>query len=347
MSELTDLGEYELHDLIAATLNDNGRVIGDDAAVVAPNLRAGEMLLVSTDRLAAGVPPQLRARLLTVQALSDIVCMGGRPLAMVVAVQIPRDHDTAELVDFLRQMRDEARSYGCDLVGGDTKEGATFSAVATALGAAAAGDVIRRTGARPGDIAAVTMCGNRRWGARWAYHLARTYDLPLAPSLTQALRDADINFSFPIRESLALAATGAVTAGLDLSDGLGAGLKILGRASEVGFSINPHNVRELVDPALAPVCDLLRLPLDALAWSPGYMWENLYTIHRDRWAQAEAAVAEAGGRLLPIGSVVDGGKGTDGVEDDLLDIASDEKFRVWAWEDRTKYWLERVRSALS
>lgn len=347
MKELTDFGEYEVHDLIAQTLNDAGRVVGDDAAVIELNGGTTNVLLVSTDRLAAGVPPGLRARLLTVQTLSDIVCMGGQPLAMVVAVQIPRDHDTEGFVDFLRQIRDEARSYGCDLVGGDTKEGPTFSAVGTALGTATAGGVIRRIGARPGDIAAVTMCQGRQWGARWAYHLARTYKLSLVSSLSQALEDADINFGFPIRESLALASTRVATAGLDLSDGLGAGIKILSRANDVGFTIDHEAVHSLVDPSLAPVCELLQLPLEALAWSPGYMWENLYTIRGDRWGEAEAAVVNAGGRLLPIGKVVEGGKCMEGIEDNLMDIASDEKFRTWAWEDRTKYWLDRVRLALS
>ena len=69
MDKVTDLGEYAIHDLIARTLNGGpaGRVVGDDAAVVELGAGFANVLLISTDRLAASVPAPMRARLLTVQ----------------------------------------------------------------------------------------------------------------------------------------------------------------------------------------------------------------------------------------------------------------------------------------
>lgn len=347
MDKLTDLGEYAVHELIAQTLNDSGvgRVVGDDAAVV--ELRAGpsDVLLMSTDRLAAGVPAPMRARLLTVQTLSDLVCMGGRPLAMVVAVQVPRDEGVDDLVDFLGQLRDEARRYGCEVVGGDTKEGPDFTVVGTGVALADPAEVIRRTGAGQGDVLAVTLQSGQRWGARWAYHLARTSKLPLPEDVLAGLAHADLHFGFPARESRALSSARVASAGLDLSDGLGAGIKILGRASKVSVTIDHAAVRELVDPALAAVTDPLGLPIEALVWSPGYMWENLYTIPAGRWADAVAVVRGVGGELAAIGEVTDATM--DPSDDRLCMIASDEKFRRWAWEDRTRHWLEGVRRELT
>jgi thiamine-monophosphate kinase len=348
VDRLTDLGEYAVHDLIARTLNDSqaGRVVGDDAAVVELGAGPTDVLLISTDRLAGGVPAPMRARLLTVQTLSDLMCMGGRPLAMVVAVQIPRDEGVDQLIELLGQLRDEARIYGCEVVGGDTKEGPDFTIVGTGVALAKPAEVIRRTGAGKGDVVAVTLRSGHRWGARWAYHLARTYGLSLPEDVLGALAHADLHFGFPAHESRALSSARVASAGLDLSDGLGAGIKILGRASNVCVSIDHAAVRELIDPALAIVTGPLELPLEALVWSPGYMWENLYTIPANRWEDAVTAVRGAGGELAAIGEVTDD-SAMDPSDDRLCTIASDEKFRRWAWEDRTRHWLEGVKKELT
>lgn len=346
---LAEVGEYSLHHRIARCLNAQigADVVGDDAAVVALEEHQRWSLLVSTDRLAAGVPPQLRAKLLVAQTLSDVICMGGTPLGLLVAVQWPRSSSVADSVEFIQAVEQDAVRYGCHLIGGDTKEGKEFAAVGTAVAIADPDKIVRRTPAADKDLVVVTSAGARPWGARWAYQLVTHYDLQLAGGLREQLATSDLEITLPFAETPALVGPKLVRAGLDLSDGIGASLRIMSEANHLGFNVIPEALDELIDPATVPVTDALGLPLRALALSPGYMWENMYTVRDRELSRATRAVEAVGGKLTVIGEASDRFNGVlyGGRESEVIDGASDEKFRQFAWEDRVSHWVQTMRTA--
>jgi thiamine-monophosphate kinase len=348
---LSNLGEYALHKEIAARLNaaSGARVVGDDAAVLSLDGSTDPLqLIISTDRLAAGVPDELRARLLVTQTFSDVICMGAKPLGMLLAVQVEREADPRVVVDLVEAVDRLCQQYGCHLVGGDTKEGDSFAAVGVGFGTAYASRVVRRVPITAGDMIGVTLAGRTKWGRRWANHLLNHFQLAVSDAERSVLAASDSEFTLPVAECEALIDSG-VKAGLDLSDGVGASLGILSDANDVSFSILPESLDAVVDSvAVAPVARQLGLHPRAFALSPGYMWNVMYAVDPHRVDEACSAAQSVGGDFVIIAEAKAGrcevlyGDGSS----DAVAAASDEKFRKWAWADRTERWVDVMKDSV-
>ncbi|MGH8601559.1 MAG: AIR synthase-related protein, partial [Gammaproteobacteria bacterium] len=227
-------------------------------------------------------------------------------------------------------------------------EGTTFHMVGVGLGRAPAGRLVRRVGASPGMLIGVTSTQGRLWGLRWANAAIRQLNLTVPSEVASLCESADHVIRLPYLESKAVIATGYVRAGLDLSDGIGGGLRILARASKVGVSVSRAALAGLVDPRLSPVAEALGLPLECFALSPGYNWENMYAVED---AEAETVIEAAqsvGGRFSVIGHVMsDPAIRIDGVEVDGTRLPTDEKFaKNYTWENRFTAWQENCREVL-
>ncbi len=209
----------------------------DDAAAIRP--RAGYDLVVTTDAIAEGVhflptdPPEEIARKLLRVSISDLAAKGARPLAYTLTTAFRRDVPERWIAAFARGLRTDQRRYGCTLIGGDTTaapDALYFSA--TLWGEVPRGRMVRRAGARLGDIVWVTgTIGDGALGL-----LAATGQLPnLSPADRRALvrryRRPEPRLAFGLRlRDLAHAA-------LDVSDGLAADLDHLAAASGVRVRI--------------------------------------------------------------------------------------------------------------
>jgi thiamine-monophosphate kinase len=344
---LTDIGEYQIHALLEGILNDDGvRNIGDDCAVL--DISDENALLINVDRLPNGIEPYMRARLCVAQTLSDIICMGGRPSSYLMALTLPRDTSLASLQDLMLGVKTDLASYGARLIGGDTKEGAAFHMVGIGIGTVPKKYMVRRLGAEPGMVIGVTSAAKNLWGPRWAHALIETFSLKVPQSIVEACKAADYMLILPFAESLAITSTGRAKAGLDLSDGVGGGLKILARASQVGIDVRRAALRGLVDPTLGPVAQALNLPLESLALSPSYSWENMYAVHKDDVDLVTKATEAAGGAFTIIGDVTEEpGIRFDGVEIDATRLPDNEKFaHDYTWEERFEAWRSSCRAIL-
>lgn len=343
---LTDIGEYQIHALLERMVNvDGNRDIGDDCATFP--VSDDSTLLINVDRLALDVEPYMRARLSVAQTLSDIICMGGQPRQYLVALTLPRDTTVATFTDLTSAIQADLAMYGATLAGGDTKEGPDFYMVGVGIGTCKPGSLVRRTGGRPGMSVGVTSASGLSWGRAWANAVIHALDLDVPSEVTSRYERANYDLRLPYAESRAVIATGGVAAGLDLSDGLGGGLRILSRASDIGFCIDRSTLRELIDPALAPVAQALDIPLECLALSPGYIWENLYVIDSALAEQASLAAEAAGGKFTILGSTTgDQTISFDGKTLDWSDLPADEKFaKKYAWRDRFPVWQRMCQQA--
>lgn len=131
--------------------------IGDDAAAL--KLSPGKLLLATTDCQAEGVhflkphiSPIELARKSVAVSVSDIGAMGGEPKFILASLGFSEDEDE----DFLRQLIEGFKSseeeFGVKLVGGNLSASEKLFLDITALGEVEPGYLIRRSGARPGDI---------------------------------------------------------------------------------------------------------------------------------------------------------------------------------------------------
>ncbi len=233
--KLKDLGEFGFIDRIRGAVRDGRGVllgIGDDCAAL--QLPAGELLLTTTDMLIEEVHfrrdwtgmDDLGRKSVAVN-ISDIAAMGGTPHFLYLGLGIPAALPLADLEALVGGFRVACDEYGVTLAGGDTcrSPGPLLISV-TAEGSVPPGELVRRTGAAPGDAIYVTgtlgdsalALFDLRQGQRPDPELLARHHRPTARSAA----------------GRSFAAAGLATAMIDISDGLLADLGHILAAASAG-----------------------------------------------------------------------------------------------------------------
>lgn len=228
-----DIGEFALiarvaenHDLPQVPVGP-----GDDAAVVTA---ADGRVVVSVDAFVEGVHFRRDwstaidvGRKVVAASMSDIVAMGARPTALVVAFCAPADLQTAWAVQCTAGMKEEAALVGAVIVGGDVAAAPQIVISVTVLGDLDGRAPVTRSGAEPGDV--VALAGRLGWSAAGLAVLSRGFRSP------RVLADAHRQPRPPY--VAAAAAAGLATSMIDVSDGLIADARHLAEASGVVLDI--------------------------------------------------------------------------------------------------------------
>jgi thiamine-monophosphate kinase len=232
---LSDVGEFGLIAALVERFPQGDDVLigpGDDAALVAvPDGR----VVVSTDLLvdnrhfrrdwAAATDIGHKA---VAQNLSDINAMGGRATALTVGLAAPPDLPAAWALELADGIAAEAALVGASVVGGDVTRSDTVTIAITVLGVVA-GEPVRRSGARPGDV--VAIAGRQGWAAAGLAVLARGFRSPRV--LVEAHRRPEPPYAAG-HQALAAGATAMI----DVSDGLLADVGHIAAASGVAVDID-------------------------------------------------------------------------------------------------------------
>jgi thiamine-monophosphate kinase len=253
MTTLGELGEAAVLRRIFPRLPDAAVALvgpGDDAAVLAaPDGR----YVVTTDtmvhgpdfRLAWSTPHDLGWKAAATN-LSDVAAMGARPTALVVAVAAPPDTPVGLLEGLADGLRDACNTLapGCGVVGGDLSVSATLVIAVTAFGDLEGRDAVLRSGARPGDVVAVSgTLGLAAEGLALLFERAIDEEgVPDASRVDELRADfaaaltAQLTPSPPLADGVAAALAGA-TAMLDVSDGLAIDARRIADASGVAIDL--------------------------------------------------------------------------------------------------------------
>jgi thiamine-monophosphate kinase len=300
------LGEREIIKLIRSRLELPPMPIefGDDVSAISLD-KGVETAILKTDMLVASsdVPAGMSlfeaARKAVVMNVSDFAAKGAKPQAILVSLGLPRSlaNETAvlELADGLNS---GAREYGAYVVGGDTSEACDLIISISLFGTAKKKELIRRDGAKIGDVLAVTgLFGKSSAGL----HLLNGEN-GVSDSARKVLLDAVLMPKARLAEGLALAECGGVSASIDSSDGLAWSLHELSKMSSVGFALERVPIAaEAEEFAKAYGFDALRLALYG-----GEEYELVITVKPELWSKAQSAVAAVGGLLIPIGKATAG-----------------------------------------
>ncbi len=275
----------------------------DDAAILKSS---GDDLVVTTDAIVEGVhflpddPPDTIARKALRVNLSDLAAKGAVPTGFVLTLAL-REVKDEWLAPFARALGEDAKSFQCPLLGGDTVStpGPLMISV-TAFGRVPPGKMMHRTGAKPGDKIAVTgTIGDAAPGLRLLKG-----NLKLG-SIGKDAKDSLIQrYRVPQpRNALAIAARNHASAAMDVSDGLAGDLGKLCAASTVSASIDAASIplsnaaRELLETGHLTFEDIV---------SGGDDYELLCTIPENRWDAFAAEALHAHVPVTIIGSVVAG-----------------------------------------
>lgn len=233
------VGEFErIRAIVAALPAGDGVVVGpgDDAAVLRPT--PGHDLVVTTDTFVEGrhlrrelcSPTEAGSRFAAAN-LSDLAAMGARPRWAVLALVLPASWTPAAAAAFEHACAHALAADGAAIVGGNLSSGDTFSATLTLFGECARDAAWRRSGARDGDVLAVTGSPG---GAGAFVALALWGSPPSREHVPAALVERFVSPPSRVAFAQALAPLGAVRAAIDVSDGLVADLAHLTEASGVG-----------------------------------------------------------------------------------------------------------------
>jgi thiamine-monophosphate kinase len=232
------LGEFgRIRRFFAPLAGPGGLDLRDDAALL--DCAPGKQLVVTVDAIVAGVhylpddPPDLVARKLLRVNLSDLAAMGARPRHYLLTTALPAALGDDWVARFAEGLAQDQRHYGIDLLGGDsvaTQGPAVLSL--TAVGEVAAGDEIRRSGARPGDH--VWISGTIGDAFLGLAVLRGGYSELAAEE--QAVLISRFQLPEP-RVELGPRLAGIAHAMLDVSDGLVADLGHICEASQVGACV--------------------------------------------------------------------------------------------------------------
>ena len=300
-----DLGERSIIEVLRKRFDvmaDSPVFFGDDVSAV--TLDGEQVAVLKTDMLVdkTDVPEGMSlwqaARKAIVMNVSDFAAKGVVPKAALVALGLPRSLLREDVEEIARGLNAGARQYGAYIVGGDTGEASDLVVAVSLFGTAEKKALMLRSGAKVGDIVAVTgFFGESAAGLR----LLRD-DLAVSKELREVLVRAVFMPQARLKEGLALGGSRAVTASIDSSDGLAWSLHELARMSKVGLLINSVPLAHEVK------CFAEFNGLDALelALYGGEEYELVVTVKPKMWVDAETAVEAVGGRLLPIGKVTRG-----------------------------------------
>lgn len=193
---------------------------GDDCAVVRmKGMR--QFLLLKTDCIVENVhflrsqdPARVGWKAIC-RPLSDIAAMGGAPLHALITIFSPPHVDAGYWKKFYKGLVRAARRFGVCIVGGEiSRQPAGIAASVALTGQVACDHLVTRSGGKPKDILFVTG------------HLGGT------------LAKQHLDFTPRLAEGQWLARNYKPHAMMDLSDGLGADLPRLARASGCGFKVN-------------------------------------------------------------------------------------------------------------
>lgn len=259
--------------------------IGDDAAVWQPS--RSHRSVITTDALVEGVHFARDTMDLydagwrvAVASLSDLAAMGARPVLATVALGVPTGTGVEQLLELYRGIAAISKEEGLAIVGGDLTRSPALSVAMTAIGEVRASHVKRRSGAREGDVIAVT---GELGASRAGLDVARGAAVVAKASAQEALR-AHRRPRARVREGRWLAASANVHAMMDCSDGLSTDLARLCDVSGV------RGIVESVPVAAAARAVAEALGQDAIAYalSGGEEYELIVAVDRRAFAHLAA-----------------------------------------------------------
>jgi thiamine-monophosphate kinase len=278
--------------------------LGDDAAILKAQ---GEDIVVTTDAIVEGVhflpddPPDTVARKALRVNLSDLAAKGATPAGFVLALAL-RAADDAWLTPFARGLGSDAGLFGCPLLGGDTVStpGPLMISI-TAFGRVPPGEMVHRSGAKPGDRVVVTgTIGDAALG------LDILKGGPAAAALADAAAKAMLVGRYRVpqpRNAIADAVRDHAHAAMDVSDGLAGDLAKLCVASGVSAVIDAPSIPLSAAAATLLACGTVGI--EAIV-SGGDDYEILCAIPENRLEAFERAAELAGVAVTSIGIIIAG-----------------------------------------
>jgi thiamine-monophosphate kinase len=297
-TEIADYGEFGLirHLTKNIELQNVSSIlgVGDDAAVID---HYGKQTVVTTDLLIEGVHFDLMYTPLkhlgyksVVVNISDIFAMNAQPTQITLSLGISNRFPVEALEEFYEGVYAACETYGVDLVGGDTASSQKgFIISITAIGEVAADKLVKRSGAKKGDL----LCCSGALGAPYLglLFLEREKKIYLEnPNIQPDLEGEDYVIGRLLKPEARqdiiqfFEQSGTLpTAMMDISDGLSSEILHICESSSVGAVLYEEKIPIMEETRKAAY--KFELDPTACALSGGEEYELLFTVDQKDYDQ--------------------------------------------------------------
>ncbi len=294
LTDINSLGEFGLIERIKSSVkiynSETIYGIGDDGAVIDSK---GLQTVVSTDLLVEGVHFDIQYTPLkhlgykaVVVNLSDIAAMNATPKQITVSLAISSKYTLEAIEELYVGINAACKNFNVDLIGGDTTtspSGLTISI--TAIGVAAAEEIIYRSTAQINDL----ICVSGDLGAAYAGLMILDREKRIFTENNKVQPELE-GYDYVLEKQLkpeprldiirALKEAGIkATSMIDISDGLSSELIHLCKASGTGCRIMTDKLP--IAQETLNVADELSLPHFTLALNGGEDYELLFTLSQN------------------------------------------------------------------
>lgn len=297
----TDLTEREVTGILKRRFESKPKLpLGFDDDVAAFPMSRRRLVVLKTDMLVGrtDVPPGMTlgqaARKAVVATVSDFAAKGVQPRGLLVALGLPPPVRLAKVLEIASGLAEGAREYDCRIIGGDTSETDDLVIDCIGFGFSETGKILRRDGARPGDIVAVTGdFGRTAAGLRILLGKKNPW-----PRRFSKLVSSVLHPSAKLQAGLKLAETRFVNCSIDSSDGLAWSLHEIARLSHVNIVLETIPVA----PDAKVFAREKGLVPEELALFGGEEYELVLAIKKDRFSRVSRRIPS----LRRIGNVEKG-----------------------------------------
>lgn len=273
--------------------------VGDDAAVYSARTEFHEIVCIDT--MVEGVhfrsdfssPSEIGYKALAIN-ISDIAAMGGIPKYYLVSIAIPQRWNENQIEEMYEGMKELAKLYHMDLLGGDTVSTQDKLVITvTAIGEIGKGKACLRSNARLDDVVFVTgYLGSSAAGLSLLYNECNIGDEALRQYFLQRHKKPVPR----VDVGLVCSRFGRVALN-DISDGLSSELNEIAEASNVTIEINKEQL------PVHPELKKFGSKWEEWALFGGEDFELAGTIPREKWDAFYSACLAEKIQVYPIGHV--------------------------------------------
>jgi thiamine-monophosphate kinase len=261
--------------------------IGDDSAVID---QGKDFTVVSSDLLLEGIhfnliytPLKHLGYKAVIRGISDIYAMNATPGQILISIGISTRFTVEQLEEIYQGIRMACDKYAVDLAGGDTTSSVTGLTISvTAIGKADKDSIIKRVGAKPGDLICVTGdFGAAYMGLQLLERERKIFekDNKIQPDLSgyEYIVGRQLKPELPVSVLKDLAEAGIhPTAMIDVSDGLASDLMHICKLSGTGCRI--YSERIPIDYETSKMAEEFSIDPVTPALNGGEDYEFLFTV---------------------------------------------------------------------
>lgn len=274
--------------------------LGDDAAMI----KIGKnILLATTDKIPEDLiaiqldlmSPEEHGRYLIAVNISDIAAMGGVPLAILLNLSFPKDFSFDYFIRFLNGIKNASAEFSTPIVGGDTKWGTVPCLTATCLGLSTEKRVLRRNGAKIGEVLCVSGEIGLFSTALIYFCYAKPKGVLLNKNEEEQLRKK-LTWPLPkVKLGKYLGNSGYCTSCMDITDGFGQSIKELSESSNVSFQIFENQIP--CNKLTYKLAKMLKCDWIDIAFGVGLDLELLFTLNEQHILKSKDIICI--GKVIP------------------------------------------------